>query len=185
MAKSTKPRERAHAQLLFVKEGRNRKDIAKTVGVSEKTVGRWAKEGNWETIRTAHLGSMQTRKENIRDSVTNLSEMLLDYQSLRKQAAEKLQALDESDSEEVQKQRAELREEIAQLDKSIFNTSNAIAAVSKEELRFDKENKITFNTYLNVMENIFNALHDEDPDLYMKTLDFQETHVQTMAKKIG
>lgn len=47
--------EKEYAKRLFIEERLDRKTIAERVGVNEKTIGKWAKEGDWEKIRTSLL----------------------------------------------------------------------------------------------------------------------------------
>ncbi|MCZ2393409.1 MAG: helix-turn-helix domain-containing protein [Chitinophagales bacterium] len=179
MAKVRKQTEKAHAKILFIEKGWTRKDIAEKVGVSERTVGQWASKEKWEDIRAAQLVTDHNKKRNIGEAVANLSEMMLSYQRERNQLSVELDKEDDEDAKN------ELRVRIADLDKTIFNTSNAIAAVSKQEQRYDKDNAVSFIVYLNVMESIFNALLEDDPALHMQTVDFQETHIHEMAKKLS
>jgi transposase len=49
------------AKDLFLTGKRQQKEIAKMVGVSENTIGRWVKDGKWELLRS----SLTTTKESI------------------------------------------------------------------------------------------------------------------------
>ena len=49
----------------------------------------------------------------------------------------------------------------------------------------EKDFKISLSTYLEVMEDIFQSLQNWDKDLYIKTLDFQKSHLSTIAQKLG
>jgi transcriptional regulator with XRE-family HTH domain len=59
MAK-TKQLEKDYAKTLFVNENISQKEIAMRLKVTEKTIGKWVKDGNWETMKK----SMLTTKEN-------------------------------------------------------------------------------------------------------------------------
>ncbi|RWX00924.1 DDE transposase family protein [Flavobacterium cerinum] len=59
MAK-TKQLEKDYAKTLFVNENISQKEIATRLKVTEKTIGKWVKDGNWETMKK----SMLTTKEN-------------------------------------------------------------------------------------------------------------------------
>jgi hypothetical protein len=43
--------EKAYAELMYLHDGKDFKSIALELGISEKTVGTWAKEGNWKTTK--------------------------------------------------------------------------------------------------------------------------------------
>lgn len=59
MAKA-KQVEKDYAKVLFVNDNLTQKEIAERLNVTEKTVGKWVKDGKWETLRT----SMLTTKDN-------------------------------------------------------------------------------------------------------------------------
>lgn len=52
------------AKLLFCKENRTQKDIAETVGVSERTINQWKTEGKWEEYRKSLL---KTKEELLKE----------------------------------------------------------------------------------------------------------------------
>lgn len=47
--------ERDLAKVLFVNDNISQKEIAERLKVTEKTVGKWAKEGNWEKLKVSLL----------------------------------------------------------------------------------------------------------------------------------
>jgi transposase len=47
--------ERDFAKILFVNENISQKEIAARLKVTEKTIGKWIKEGNWEALKTSML----------------------------------------------------------------------------------------------------------------------------------
>ena len=58
-------------------------------------------------------------------------------------------------------------------------------AIQTKALERLEDGKLSLSTYLTVMNDIFQALEQTDKDLYHKTLDFQETHLQTISLKLG
>lgn len=69
----TKDAEKEHARLLFVNERATYEDIADRVGVSPRTISRWADEGKWDQERKSLLTTRQTsitRMYNQLDEVT-------------------------------------------------------------------------------------------------------------------
>ncbi len=48
---SSNTNKRLHAERLYTEDGWTKKDIASTVGVSENTVGNWAKKYEWDYKR--------------------------------------------------------------------------------------------------------------------------------------
>jgi transcriptional regulator with XRE-family HTH domain len=58
---SKKTKEKEYAKLLFVNERLNQKEVAERVGVSERTIGKWANEDKWDTFRKSLLTTKQTQ----------------------------------------------------------------------------------------------------------------------------
>lgn len=55
----TKKEERNYAQILYVNENLTAKEIAARVGVTQKTMGRWIKDGKWDQLRKSMLVTKQ------------------------------------------------------------------------------------------------------------------------------
>lgn len=47
--------KKSTAQDLFINSDKSQKDISEIIGVSEKTISKWKKEGDWEQIKGAQL----------------------------------------------------------------------------------------------------------------------------------
>ncbi len=59
------------AKVLFCKEGRSQKDIAETVGVSERSISQWKEDGKWETYRQS---LMKTKEEQLKELYAQVAE---------------------------------------------------------------------------------------------------------------
>lgn len=57
----SKHEQREHARLLYVGERITLKEVAERVGVTEKTIGKWCKEDNWDKLRESLLTTRQTQ----------------------------------------------------------------------------------------------------------------------------
>src|SRR5690606_40471800 len=57
-----KKQEEDYAKILFTQHNLTRKEVSERVGVSEKTVGRWADKGNWDALKRSLL---TTKKQQI------------------------------------------------------------------------------------------------------------------------
>lgn len=53
--------EKEYAQSLFVNENLTQKEIAERINVTEKTIGKWVKEGNWETLKVSMMTTKDTQ----------------------------------------------------------------------------------------------------------------------------
>lgn len=165
MAKS---KEREVAKKYFCEFFKNQKEIAEDLGLTEKTVGKWVAQGNWRQLRDAKLNSSFNRVENIRKVIEQLSEMTLAGLTKIK-AAEALGR----------------PEDVLDLKKENTRISQEVGMYQKALQQMQSESKIALGTYIEVMEDIFRELQNFDKDAYLKTLDFQRAHLQTIAQKLG
>ena len=70
--------EKDLAKILYVNEYLSQKEIAERLVVTEKTVGKWVKEGNWESLKVSmlvtkdnQLTSLYKQLENINSEIQN------------------------------------------------------------------------------------------------------------------
>lgn len=56
-----KQEQREHARLLYVNERITLKEVAERVKVTEKTVGRWCREDNWDKLRKSLLTTREAQ----------------------------------------------------------------------------------------------------------------------------
>lgn len=76
MDKSTRNNLREVAQMMFLHGSLNQKDIAAKLGVSEVTVSRWAKAGNWDTLKTNLLTSKKQRLSELYAELEEFNRMI-------------------------------------------------------------------------------------------------------------
>lgn len=161
---------RKEAEKMFVAEGLGNKEIARKLGVSEKSVSAWINDndGLWKKKRLADSISTDRRNENINEIINRLAQQKLDLLDLIDKALEK------QDDEQV----AELRKQASALD-------NSVAQWRKQREDMNKTNRVDFSIYIEVMDKIFDAMQNADPDLYFRSLDFQEQHLYEVSKIFG
>lgn len=140
------------------------------VGVSKNTVTNWVEKGNWITERSAKQMSDQNIRQSGKEALENLSQILLELQNKRS---------------ELKRSGSPDKAAIEELDEKIISYTHAIANTAGRVNKLIEGNKITLTIYLQVMEDIFNALLQEDSKLHAQTLDFQESHILFVAKKLG
>lgn len=163
-----KDKEKRIAFDYYTNQGFTAKAIAEIVNVSEKTVGDWVEKGNWKAVRDANINSSQSTFRNIKDLVSELTEQRLE---LNKEIKEAKEQGDNNLVLALRKQAAALSQEVAIQNKALE--------------KLEKEAKIALGTYLEIMNDIFQNLEHLDKDLYLKTLDFQESHLATISIKLG
>ncbi|WP_102980127.1 DUF1804 family protein [Chryseobacterium scophthalmum] len=57
----SKSEQREHARLLYVNEKITLKEVAERVKVTEKTVGKWCKEDNWDELRKSLMNTRESQ----------------------------------------------------------------------------------------------------------------------------
>ncbi len=150
-----KLREQKLAEDLYIKGKKTAKEIATLVGVTEKTVGDWAEKFKWKDRRNALLGSAQNGLLNI----NNLIDMY----------AENLVAM-ESNPDATQADKTKL--------------VDALAKLNKAKDGFEKEYRIPYNTYINVMDLIMSdMLVKVNPKIHLEVMEFFENHTNELALK--
>lgn len=155
-----KEKEKRIAKELYL-GGKTQKEIAKIVGVQEKTISIWVNKFGWKVLRDAQLSKADNNIDNIKKIISDIADETF---------AVNLKINKETDPEErkeLRKYRNQLADEAAKWNKALEN--------------LDKQNKISFAIYLQVFEDIFNSLRLYDQKLFIKTLDFQEEHIQQKA----
>lgn len=170
MGSKNKIRQRETAKALFMERTKMQKEIAVIVGVTEKTISRWAIQYGWQNERNARLMSDENIRTNGKLAMNNHFQTLIDLQNKR--------------AAEIEKPEPD-RLIIEELDKSIMSYTHAIAQANKGVQEILKGNRITLSVYLQVMEDIFNTMLAEDSKLHAATMDFQERHIQFICKKLG
>lgn len=163
-----KEKEKRIAFDYYTNQGFTAKAISEIVNVSEKTIGDWVEKGNWKSVRDANMNSSQNRASKIKELISELTEQQLEINIEVKLAKA------EGDKERV----IALRQQSASI-------SQEVAIQTKALERMDSDNKISLGVYLEVMTDVFKNLEHYDKNIYLKTLDFQESHLSTISIKLG
>lgn len=163
-----KKKEQELAKKYFIDFFKSQKEIAEDLGVTEKTVGDWVKKYNWKSLRDAKVNNTTNRAENIKKVIAELTENALEILERIKEA----------------EHNGEKGETLA-LKKESTRIAQEVGMYQKALEKMDKDFKVSLSTYLEVMEDIFQALQSYDPEVFFKTTDFQKSHLQTIAQKLG
>ena len=163
-----KDKERRTAHILYVEQGKTGREVADLTGVAEKTISEWINKYGWKEERSARQASPAKRASNIKLIITNLSEdrIRLDRQAKEAEAC--------GDQEQLTK----TREEISRIDDAVSKWNKTLENV-------ESENRVSLATYLHVMDEIFSAMRNYDPKLYMNCIEFQEHHIHKISLSIG
>lgn len=161
-----KDKEKKLAHILYVDQGKDANEVSQLIKVSEQTLSKWVRDGGWKAERDARNSSPHLSVSNIKKIMGGLGEERLNLSRRLREAESNL------DSETTM----QLRKDISRIDDAISKWNKALSVM-------DKESRVTLSSYLWVMEEIFQAMRRFDADLYMRSLDFQEFHVQQMSLK--
>lgn len=174
-----KDNERKLAKEFYIQQNKTEEEISVKLKVSLRTVQRWVKDGNWKKTRDALANGPKQRIERTELVVDSMVEERL---SILKELKE-LQTEKELNPPEDPKALAEINDHIASLRKQAAAIDDAISKWNKRIENLNKDSKITLSVYMEVMDRIFQALRLADEPLYMKTLDFQENHLEDISSK--
>jgi len=167
-----KDSERKTARILYVEQGRTAKEIAELVNVSEKTISGangWVNKYGWKSARTARITGHDNRISNLRQII---DDFVTDRLSLNAELKDLIKSGGDKD------RIAEIRVEIAHTDNSVANWNKTLENA-------DKNSNVSLGTYLHVMDKVFNSLRTFDIKLYMKTVTFQEQHINEKSIELG
>ena len=161
-----KEKEQKIARLLYVEQGKTAKEISSLIGVSEQTLTKWVNKLGWRDQRNAIIANPGIREDNIMQLINELSEQRLNMsRELREAESKKDSAL-----------AFDIRKQLSQID-------DAVSKWNKTLQNIKKESQISLSVYLSVMEMIFDDLRMYDEKLFLKTLDFQEQHLNDASKR--
>lgn len=163
-----KKNERRTAKSYFIDFGKNAKEIAELLGISEKTLGKWKKEDKWEEHRAAKLANSNVRADNIIQIINTQAERRIELD----------QELRIAESQEDNVRITEIRAEIAAIDDGVSKWNKTLENVTKE-------NRIPISTHIAVIEMLYNHMRTHDEALYMKSIPYQESYINFILNNNG
>ena len=152
---------RRAAYELIVEQGKTQKEAAAALGVTEATISSWAMEGDWRGLRKSRQSATSTARENIIRIISLLSEKRLELE------AEISEAADTGDT----KRELELRAEAS--------------SISLDLADLNKDKEVTLGIFVDVFDEIFSALRQQEPALFEKTIPFQTAYLRRKSNELG
>lgn len=165
MAKA-KEKERKLAYYFYVEKMLPANTAADKSNVTPQTISKWIKDFGWKEQRNARLSQPKNRTDNIRRIINDLSEQRIELSGNLKEV-EKAGDLEMA---------TEYRKQIAGVDSAVANWNKTLETV-------EKETQISLSTYLSVMDMLFKSMRAFNEDLYLKTIDFQDIHLNEITLK--
>jgi len=147
---------------------RDQKEVSEILQVSEATISKWSQLGHWREDREARQQCYSTDADNTKKIIRLLSEKRLSLE------------LEIKENEKTGDKEAELK-----LREEARGLSDEISKHNKTLLTLDKENRVTLGVYIDVMDDIFNALRLYDEGLFINCLDFQALHARKKTIELG
>lgn len=151
----------------IVVQGKSQKEVAALLGISEKSMSKWAKDGEWLELRKSRQSSVSISGENLRRLIGLLSERRL---SIEHQIND---AIATGDTNEV----INLRKEASRLSAEMAFQNKALANINKEN--------IALGVYVDVFDDIFTALRNYNSDLFNQTIEFQTLYLRRKSNELG
>ena len=162
-----KAQERILAKELYFKF-KMQKEIARIVGVQEKTIGDWIKKYAWKKERDARFNSGKNQIQQIKKLIGKITDQRI---ALSRKVDDAILAEDFTKVEEIQQSANRLADEVSKYNKTLQT--------------LDTENRISLSVYLDVMESVFKGIQEHNPKTYMALLDFQDEHIMEISEKLG
>lgn len=152
----------------IVIQGKTQKETAKLLGISEQTLSEWSRESNWKDQRKARQQSTRTESDNIRQIIRLNSERRLIIET----------EIADAIKDNNKKLESELRAEANRL-------SDNTAKWAKTLREMDKNNKYSLGELINMMDDLFNDMRLNDPELFEKTINFQQYYIRKKTNELG
>ncbi len=151
-----------------VVQGMSQKETAALLDITEATLSKWAKDGNWKDDRQSRQQCASTDADNIKKLLRIMAQQRLEIEE------QILDAQKTGDTEEEVRLRKEARA-----------LSDDMSKQNKTLLNLDKENRITLGVYIDVMESIFNAMRTFDEQLWERAIPFYSEHTKRISNELG
>lgn len=177
-----KEKEKQLARIYYIEQGKTAKFISKKIDVSEKTLAQWVNKYGWKEQRNAKENGIDKRIDNIKEVIDGIIEdRAASRLLLSKHKLDLAKAQEENNSKTI----SICKSLVNDARKDIVGFDDAISKWNKTLENFDKENKVSLSTYIQVMEDVFKDLMEFNAKLYKDTLEFQDQHINKVSINIG
>lgn len=158
-----KTHEKKSAYDLYVKQGKTAKYIADILNVAERTVGNWAKVGDWKQERDARNSGQDKLVGSLRRLISVQVDQLLE--------------LEEMDTDQLSNDELEKHEERCR------SISDKMSKNNKALETAMKADEISFTNVVKVMDKFTEHLNQSAPKLCVQIADHLEDFVKSQRSK--
>ena len=150
-----------------VVQGLDQKVVANMLNISEATLSKWSKEGRWREERESRQHTSSVDVENTKKLLSLLAKQRLTIETQIQTA------INENNAEEevrLRKKASAITDDMSKINKTLMTIS---------------AKNYTLGVFIDVMDEIFNALRNYDESLWAKTVDFQGILIRKKTIDIG
>ncbi len=154
----------------IVVQGLDQKEVAGLLNITEATLSKWANQGNegkWRDLRESRQQCTSTDADNIKKLLQVMSKQRLE---MEEQILDAVKVGDNKEEIRLRKDARALSDEMSKQNKTL--------------LTLDKAN-YTLGVFIDVMDEIFNAMRLYDEDLWGTTIEFQSTLIRRKTNELG
>jgi len=151
----------------IVVQGLDQKEVAQMLDISEPTMSKWAKEGNWREEREARQHCASVDIDNTKRLLSLMAKQRLNLETLIQDAVAGGNAEEEA---RLRKQASGLSDEMSKINKTLISLGGK---------------NYTLGVFIDIMDEIFNSLRVHDEELWEKTIDFQSQLIRKKTNELG
>ena len=151
-----------------VVQGKTQKETAETLGLTEQTISDWARTEGWKEQREGRQQSYRTDIDNVKQIIRLTSKRRLD---LEQEIRDAQKTQDEKTEKDLLKESLQIGDELSKLTKTLQG--------------LQKDSKYTLGELINMMDDMFTDMRQSDPELFEKTINFQQYYIRKKTNELG
>lgn len=152
---------------MVVVQGRDQKEVAAILNISEPTLSAWSTESKWREQREARQQCISTDADNTKKLLSLMSKQRLELETMIHGA---IVGGDSKEEERLRKQASALSDEMSKINKTLLSLDSK---------------RYTLGVFIDIMDEIFNSLRVYDEELWVKTIDFQSVLIRKKTNELG
>jgi broad-specificity NMP kinase len=155
--------ERNTAKIYYVDKLKTIEEILALLPISRRQLSEWINKYGWRQERDGRMNSNKSQIDRLRELIAIKAERAIIIERLLAKTQ------DPAEIELLRQQSVAISDEVSKWNKTLEN--------------INKNNKISLSAYIDIMDNIFKSMQNDIPEIYLKTIDFQEKHLAEISLK--